>query len=59
MDSETENKNSDRYTEERLTKLELFSHPPQKWEKRIEALEKFCIKIYDGLQELKKNNKGE
>ena len=37
--------------ERRIEKLELFSHPPIDWKKRIEYLEDAYMKLYDLLKE--------
>ena len=33
--------------ERRIEKLELFSHPPNDWKKRIQCLEDSYIRLYD------------
>ena len=35
------------HIEMRIKKLELFSHPPNDWEKRIESLENAYMKLYN------------
>ena len=42
--------------ERRIQKLELFSHPPIDWEKRIGCLEDAYIRLYDLLKENIKEN---
>ena len=37
--------------ERRIEKLELFSHPPNDWQKRIQCLEDSYIRLYDLLKE--------
>ena len=46
MESEKEIKRFERI-ERRITKLELFSHPPIDWKKRIKYLEDAYMKLYD------------
>ena len=46
MESEEEVKRLERL-ERRITKLELFSHPPIDWKKRIKYLEDAYMKLYD------------
>ena len=36
--------------ERRIEMLELFSHPPNDWEKRIKSLEGAYIRLYDLLK---------
>ena len=40
--------------ERRIEKLELFSHPPIDWKKRIKYLEDAYMKLYDLLKEVMK-----
>ena len=40
--------------ERRIEKLELFSHPPIDWKKRIKYLEDTYMKLYDLLKEVMK-----
>ena len=40
--------------ERRIEKLELFSHPPINWKKRIQYLEDAYMKLYDLLKEVMK-----
>ena len=42
--------------ERRIKKLELHSHPPIDWEKRIEYLEETYMKLYDLLTNKIKEN---
>lgn len=42
--------------ERRINKLELHSHPPIDWEKRIEYLEEVYMKLYDLLTNKIKEN---
>ena len=37
--------------ERRVEKLELFSHPPNDWEKRIQYLEDAYMRLYDLMKE--------
>ena len=40
--------------ERRIEKLELFSHPPIDWKKRIKYLEDAYMKLYDLLTKVMK-----
>ena len=39
------------HLERRIEKLELFSHPPIDWERRIVYLEEAFMRLYDLLKE--------
>ena len=39
------------HLEARIKTLELFSHPPIDWEKRIESLEDAYMKLYNLLKD--------
>ena len=41
----------------RIEKLELFSHPPVVWQKRIESLESAYIRLYDLFKQTMKETK--
>ena len=43
--------------ERRIEKLELFSHPPIDWQKRIESLEDSYIRLYDLFKQTMKEIK--
>ena len=51
MESEEEVKRLQKL-ERRVEKLELFSHPPINWKKRIKYLEDAYMKLYDSLKEI-------
>ena len=53
MESEEKIKRLERL-ERRIEKLELFSHPPIDWEKRMKYLEDSYMELYDLLKEVMK-----
>ena len=53
MESEEKIKRLERL-ERRIEKLELFSHPPVDWRRRIKYLEDAYMRLYDLLKEVMK-----
>ena len=56
MESE-EQHNKIKELEARVEMLELFSHPPIDWQKRIESLEDSYIRLYDLFKQTMKEIK--
>ena len=42
------------HLERRIEKLELFSHPPIDWKKRIQYLEDAYMRLYDLIRDIMK-----